>query len=194
MPKPSSGDIKKRQEKLDKILKGLNEDGSMSESKLCTQLRSSVRQVWMRHPVKISYIMKMSYPDMNPSTRTKWLIDCEQCKGTFKTSDIQCDHIKGEHSLKTLEDVVPFATSILGVSHDDLQILCVPCHEAITYAERYGMSLEDAFKEKEVISKLKQSVAKQKAELKKGGFKPAETSNEEKRRNCYRKLLNPLDK
>jgi len=187
---PSKADIKKRQDKLDKMLKGLNEDGSMSEKKLCTQLRSAIRKVWMQHPVKLSYLYKHTYPDMDDSTRTKWKIDCEVCGDSFKINEVQVDHIKGEHSLLTLNDVVPFANSILGVTHDDLQIACVECHEALTYAERYGMSLEDARKEKEVIAKLKQSVTIQKKELKKAGYKDKDISNEEKRRNAYREILN----
>lgn len=189
MTLPTQQDIEKRKQKLDKLSKGLNEDGSMPENKLCTQLRSAVRQVWKMHDVKVSYLMKMSYPDMNPSTRTKWLVDCEICRETFKTSDVQIDHIKGEHSLKTLEDLLPFSESILGVSHDDLQIACIPCHEALTYSERYGVTLEEAFKEKKVISKTNQTVQQQKLELKSFGYTPSEVTNEEKRRNCYRELL-----
>lgn len=189
MTLPSASDIKKRQDKLDGMLKKLNEDGSMSESKICTSLRKAVRDVWMMHDVKISYILKKSYPDMNPHTRTKWLIDCECCGEAFKTGDIQVDHIKGEHALRTLNDLIDFVESILRVSHDDLQIMCVTCHEAKTYAERYDMPLEDAFKEKVVIKKINQTVKDQKEELKGFGYTPKEFSNEDKRRECYRELF-----
>ena len=185
----TKSDISKRKKKLESFKKGLNEDGSMSEKKICTQIRSAIRGVWMKHPVKLAYLYEHTYPDKNPNTRTKWLVDCELCGKAFKQSDVQCDHKVGEHSLLTLEDVVPFAQSILGVTHEDLQMLCIPCHEAVTYSERYGMSLEDAFKEKDVISKLKQTVPKQKAELKKGGYSAAEISNADKRRECFREML-----
>lgn len=189
MTQPSEEDIRKRQEKLDKLLKGLNEDGSMPEGKLCTQLRSAVRQVWKMHDVKVSYLMKQSYADMDMTTRTKWLVDCEICKEPFKTSEVQIDHVVGEHSLKTFEDLVPFSKSILGVSHEDLRVLCVPCHEAVTYSSRAGITLEEAFKEKPVIAKINQPVAVQKKELLKAGYLAKEITNEEKRRNCYRELL-----
>ena len=185
----TKSEITKRGKKLEKFQKALQEDGSMSEKKLCTKIRSAIRQTWMHSDVKLAYLYSHTYPDKNPATRTKWLIDCEMCGKAFKQSDIQIDHKKGEHSLLTLKDVVPFATSILGVTADDLQCLCVPCHEARTYSERYHMSIEEAFAEKEVISKLKQTVAKQKAELKKVGYKPKDISNADKRRECYRKLL-----
>lgn len=182
-------DIEKRKKKLEKFQKGLDENGRMSEKKLCSQLRSAVRGVWMYHDTKLSYLYQHTYPDTDPNTRTKWLVNCEQCKKPTKLGDTQIDHIHGENSLLSLEDVVPFAQSILGVGYEDLRCLCVPCHEAITYAERYGMSLEDAFKEKAVIAKLKQKVPKQKSELKAAGYKTKDTSNEEKRRDCYRELL-----
>lgn len=189
MTVPSKQDIEKREQKLSKLLKSLNEDGSMPESKLCTQLRSAIRQVWKMHDVKVSYLMKKSYPDMDNSTRTKWLVDCECCGESFKTSDVQIDHIKGEHSLKSFEDLLPFAESILGVSHNDLQVVCVPCHEALTYSERYNVSLEQAFKEKVIIKKLNQKVPDQKKELISFGYKPKDITNESKRKDCYRVLL-----
>lgn len=182
-------DISKRKKKLEQFKKGLEENGSMSEKKLCTKIRSAIRHVWLKSDVKLAYLYSHTYPDTNPNTRTKWLIDCAICGGSFKQSEIQIDHIVGEHSLLTLNDVVPFAKSILGVTHKDLRCLCINCHEIVTYAERYGMSLEEATKEKAVIAKLKQTVAKQKAELKKAGYKPTEISNADKRRECYRKLL-----
>jgi len=186
----TKAEITKRKKKEEQFKKGLDENGCMSDKKLCTQIRSAVRQAWMKHDTKLAYLYEKTYPDTDPKTRTKWLVDCEMCKKPTKLGDIQIDHIKGEHALLTLEDVVPFAKSILGVGFDDLQCVCVPCHEAKTYAERYNMSLEEAFKEKEVIAKLKQTVAKQKAELKKAGFSTGEMSNADKRRECYRKLLN----
>ncbi|AUR86257.1 hypothetical protein NVP1084O_050 [Vibrio phage 1.084.O._10N.261.49.F5] len=189
MTVPSKVDIQKRKKKRDDLWKGLNENGSMTEKKLCTQLRSAIRQVWMKHPTKLSLIYDRTIPDMDDSTRTKWLIECESCHNTFKLNDVEINHKRGENPLQTLEDVLPFAQSILGVSHEDLEVLCKPCHAAFTYSERYGVTLEEAFKEKEVISKLKQTVVKQKAELKKAGFSASETSNEEKRRECYRKLF-----
>lgn len=183
-------EIDKRQQKLEGYLRGLDEEGKLSEKKLCTQIRSAIRQVWMKHDVKLALLYKKTYPDTDPSTRTKWLVDCGCCGEPTKLSQIECDHKKGEHPLNTLDDVLGFAQSILGVGFDDLQLVCKDCHAAITYSERYNLSLEDAFKEKEVIAKLKQKVTDQKKELKYAGFKPKEYSNEEKRRECYRIMIN----
>lgn len=190
MTVPSKADIKKREDKLKTYLKHLDEEGKMSEKKLCTQIRSAIRQVWMKHDTKLAKIYKQTKADMDDSTRTKWLIECESCGKDTKLSDIECDHKLGEHSLQTLEDVLPFAQSILGVKFDDLQLVCSDCHSIITYAERYGMSFEEAKDEKEVIAKLKLPVSKQKVILKSFGFKDKDISNEEKRREAFRKIVN----
>ena len=182
-------DIDKRKKKLEGFLRGLDDKGKMPEKKLCTQIRSAVRLAWMKHDTKLALIYEKTYPDTNPSTRTKWLIDCECCSKPTKLGDIECDHKKGEHSLLSLEDVLPFAQSILGVSFEDLQLVCRDCHSAITYSERYNMTLEEAFAEKSVIAKLKQIVTKQKQELKLAGYKPKDISNADKRRECFRELL-----
>ena len=185
----SKFDIDKRKKKLEGFLRGLDDKGKMSEKKLCTQIRSAVRLAWMKHDTKLALIYEKTYPDKNPNTRTKWLIDCECCGKPTKLGDIECDHKKGEHSLLSLEDVLPFAQSILGVSFEDLQLVCRDCHSAITYSERYNMTLEEAFAEKSVIAKLKQTVPKQKQELKLAGYKPKDISNADKRRECFRELL-----
>ena len=182
-------EINKRKNKIKQLEKGLNKDGSIPEKKLCNQIRSAIRKVWMKHPVKLAYLYKHTYPDTNPETRTKWLVDCELCGNAFKLSDIQVDHIHGENKLTKYKDVASFAKSILGVTEDDIRCLCISCHEGVTYAARYNMILEDAFKEKEVIKKLKQPIAKQKEELSKEGYSLSDTSNDTKRRNCYRELL-----
>lgn len=190
MTVPSKQDIAKRKQALDKFKKGLDENGKVSERALCGAIRSAIRQVWMKHSTKLSYLYERTIPDMNPNTRTKWLIECENCGGMFKLNDVEVNHIKGENSLLSFEDILPFAQSILGVGWDDIEVLCKECHSTLTYSERYGVSLEDAKKEKAVITKINQTVAKQKKELLAAGYKAAEISNEEKRRKCYRELLN----
>ena len=189
MTVPSKVDIEKRQKKLEQFKKHLDTQGRVSEKKLCSDLRSAIRAVWMKHDTKLSYLYEHTIPDMNPETRTKWLVQCECCKEMFKLADVEINHRKGENPLRTLEDVLPFAQSILGVSYDDIEILCKGCHSIHTYSERYGMDFESAKKEKLVIEKINQTVAKQKKELLAAGFKAADISNEEKRREAYRKLL-----
>ncbi len=189
MTVPSKADLESRRKKLEGFKKKIGEDGRMTEKALCSALRSAIRSLWMKHDVKLAFLYENTIPDMNPDTKTKWLYKCEYCGGLFKQSDIQVDHKRGEHPLLTLEDILPFAQSILGVTKDDLAITCISCHEIKTYAERYGMSIEDATKEKAVIAKTNQTVAAQKKELLAAGFKAKDITNAESRREAYRELL-----
>jgi hypothetical protein len=186
---PSKADIDKRKKALEKFKAGLDSDGRASEKSLCTAIRSAVRLTWMRHNTKLAYLYEHTYPDMDPNTRTKWLCDCEMCGKAFKLADIEVNHKRGENSLLSFDDMVPFTKSILGVGFDDIEVLCKDCHSLLTYSSRYGVTLEEAKERKIVIQRLKQTVAKQKKELLAFGFKQSEISNETLRQQCYEKLL-----
>jgi len=186
---PSKADIEKRKKALEKFKAGLDADGKSTEKSLCTAIRSAVRQTWMKHPTKLAYLYEHTYPDMNPNTRTKWLCDCEMCGKAFKLADIEVNHKKGENSLLSFDDMVPFTKSILGVGFDDIEVLCKDCHSILTYSQRYNVTLDEARKKKIVIQKLKQKVATQKKELLAYGFKKSDITNEDLRQACYEKLL-----
>lgn len=189
MTVPSKADLEKRRKALESFKKNLDENGRASEKALCSAIRSAIRSVWLKHNTKLAYLYERTIPDMDPTTRTKWLIKCECCSGLFKLSDVEVNHRKGENQLLSFEDVLPFTQSILGVGYDDIEVLCKECHSILTYSERYGVSIEEAKLEKDVIKKINQKVTVQKKELLAAGFKASDTSNEEKRRECYRKLL-----
>lgn len=114
------------------------------EKKLLSIVRSEIRKTWMRHPIKLLFLEEGIELDTDPDTRTIWKVRCQCCNQYHKLGDIEVDHIKGEHSLKSFEDIKPFAISILQVSFNDLQRICKSCHLIKTYAERYGHSFEDA--------------------------------------------------
>ena len=189
MTVPSQVDINKRKKALEGFKKKLDANGKASEKALCSAIRSAIRGVWMKHDTKLAYLYERTIPDLDPSTRTKWLIQCESCGEMFKLGDVEINHKCGENQLLSFEDVLPFTKSILGVGYDDIEVLCKDCHACITYSERYGVTLEEAKLEKDVIKKINQTVAVQKKELLAAGYKASEISNEEKRRDAYRKLI-----
>jgi len=173
----TKADLDKRKKSLDGFLKKLDKDGRASEKQLLSDLRSAIKAIWMRHPTKLSLLYKNTVVDDDPKSRTKWLFPCNICKGLFKGADIQCDHKIGENSLLSFSDIEVFAKSILGVSWDDLQLLCVECHSYKTYSERYGVSFEQAKALKDVIAVTKLTAAKQKKWLSERGVKPASNQN-----------------
>lgn len=188
--------LKEREAQIKKYTKPLDKDGRASVNSLLTVIRSSVRKAWMRHPTKISLLHKHKeyVGDVFESERpkgvtanAKWLYKCEMCNNYFLAKDIEVDHIKGEHSLNSLDDMRRFVQTVLGVSWKDLQVLDKECHEIKTYAERYGMTLDEAKKEKKVIEVMKEKALYQREWLKERGIAPA--SNEEGRREQVRKSI-----
>lgn len=143
MATPSQAEIDKVRTKLNGFLKKLNTDGSPKrpmDDNLAKQLmRDAVRKKWMFCPTKLAFLLMNRIPDMDDSTRTKWLQECNICKKRFKEGDVQVDHEIGERSFTEWEEAQQYAASILDVCFDDLQILCIPCHKTKSRAEDLGI-------------------------------------------------------
>lgn len=190
MTLPKKKDLAKRGAKIASLRKSIGDGGKLTDKQMCTIIRTSVRKSWMRSPVKLLKLELAKTPDYDDSNRRTWKIQCEHCKGWFKLTDVEVDHIKGEHKLQTLDDVTGFAKSILDVSLNDLQIFCKPCHEIKTYAERHSLTYEEAEVEKKLIAYLKvNKVDKQKELLLQYGYSGKEVSNTEKRKTLLRNLI-----
>lgn len=128
-----------------------------------TWVRSGLRQgLWMKHPIKMemlkSHRRKIPNPRPNPRKGAElvWGFDCACCGGQFTASNVEVDHKVGEHSLKTIEDLVTFFKKIMLVTPSDLQILCKGCHGVKTYAERYGVTETRAKAIKKAIATIKE--------------------------------------
>lgn len=158
---PTQSDIKKREEKLKQFLKRLDEDGKPQEKHVVSVVRSAIRSAWMKSDVKLAYLYMNTIPDMDDSTRTKWLCRCEMCGELFKLTDVEIDHKQGNHSFTKVEDFENYFNNILMVGFDDLQILCKDnCHAQKTYMERYGVSWEEAGYQKIAVSLIKKKMDK----------------------------------
>lgn len=153
MTVPSTLDIKKREDKLKQFLKKLNPDGSPQEKHVVAVVRSAIRQAWMKSDVKLAYLYSKTIPDMDDSTRTKWLCQCEICGGMFKLADIEVDHVHvGGSSFTKVEDFPTYFDNILMVNFDGLQILCKDgCHRTKTLSESLGITFDEAVIERKVI-------------------------------------------
>ena len=76
---------------------------------------------------------------------------CALTGETHVLKDIECDHIKGNHSLTSIDDIQSFIEGIVLITEDDLQLVSKDAHKVKSYAERKGISFEEARIEKEII-------------------------------------------
>ena len=184
---PSQSDIKKREAKLQQFLKRLDKDGKPQEKHVLTTVRGAIRNAWMKSDVKLAYLYMNTIPDMDNSTRTKWLCRCEMCGELFKLTDVEIDHRSGNHSFTKIEDFEKYFNNILMVGFDDLQILCKDDHAVKTLSESLGITIEEARIEKQVIVLCKLKASQQDAFLSKHNVVCAK--NAVARRNAIREAL-----
>lgn len=142
-----------------------------SEAVFMSYLRGGFRKgVWMRHPVKLEFIKnnRVRIPNPNPRGRvdTVWGGKCGVCKDLLIQSKLQVDHIREySASLRKIKDIQSFVETISLVVESDLQFICKDCHDAVSYSQKNGCSLEEARvrkkhilygKEKRILEELEQ--------------------------------------
>ena len=132
-----------------------------TESAYMSWLRGGIRRyLWSKNPVKLEFIKqnRIKIPNPNPKGKVKevWGGVCALTGNTCPIGDMEVDHKEGNHSLKTLDDLVPFVKGIVMITLDDLQLVSKEAHKIKSYAEKQGISFEEAKIEKEVIEIIKQ--------------------------------------
>ena len=82
---------------------------------------------------------------------------------------------------------------LMHINWDSIRVVCKDCHRIISYAERTGMTFEEAKLEKEVIAFTKLSIKVQDATIHTLAIKLAVNyncpTNAKQRRAVYKKLL-----
>lgn len=189
---PDEVDIKLLQNKLQGLMKKLNLDGSpakgITEAKIKQLIRNAVREEWMKCDTKLAFIASSKVPDTDPNTRRRFKLQCNCCKQWFSESEIEVDHIVGEHSFTNLlGDLVAWINAILNVKFSDLQILCVECHKIKTRAEGAGVSTEEAIIMLKVDEVCRGAGCPEKKWLEERGITPL--TNKELRKNQVRDFI-----
>ncbi len=117
-------------------------------------IRQSLRKLWFRHPVHLAareraVVRREPWMKKDGTPRTRKgkplflkFYQCNRCKGEFKGSQIQIDHIKPigpapgarySDDKSSWDEVV---TRMLYVDVNDLQALCVDCHKIKTAEDK----------------------------------------------------------
>lgn len=120
-------------------------------------LRGGIRRyLWAKNPVKLEFIKRNRFkiPNPNPRGRVKevWGGVCALTGETYPIGEMEVDHISGNHSLKSLNDLQSFFEGIVMVTFEDLQLVSKEAHKIKSHAEKMGISFEQAKIEKLVIS------------------------------------------
>lgn len=128
-----------------------------TEAAFMSYVRGGFRKsIWSRYPVKTSFMKANRIRQINPKTgKMCYGFECAVCKEFYPQSNIEIDHIKGNHKFKTLDDASDYFKAILYVDYEDLQAMCKDCHRIKSYAERMGISFEEASKKKRIIALMK---------------------------------------
>lgn len=96
-------------------------------------IKKVIERATFKWPPRAAALKKASRISQLPDKRTKFERQCNHCKGWFKSSQIQMDHIKpkGKYCQETffvwLERCLP--------KSDGWQVLCIPCHKKKTAKE-----------------------------------------------------------
>ena len=186
---PDDIDLKIKHNELTDLMKGLDDDGfkeKYNEKKLISILRSAIRKEWMKDKTKLAFLTSKLIPDYEESNRRLWKMECDCCKKEFKKDEVEVDHIKGESTFTSLNDLWSFAESILNIGFDDLQVLCKPCHGIKTHAERYDLTFEQAVVDKQAIAWQKElNAVQQKAFLEEKGYRDDLIKTAKSRKTTY---------
>lgn len=125
-----------------------------TETQMTNWLRSALRRVWSKHPIKLGLLQKKRYKSV-VGNRAIFVIKCERCEKPTKQADIEVNH-KVQAGSFTLETFGEWVQRLLIVKEEELELLCKDCHGVQTYSERYNVDLKEAEiqKARVVFSKL----------------------------------------
>lgn len=155
-----------------------------------TWLRGCLRRgVWEKYPIKLAFKNEVcSPPPAGLKTKAKSGQYCALSGEWVGKSSAEVDHIKGNVSLKGWDDLVPFIGHLCATK-DQLQYVSKDAHKIKSYAERMGISFEEARAEKKAISFLKKPKEEVLAFLEDCGYNGGVVSNASKRREALVKIF-----
>jgi hypothetical protein len=102
---------------------------------------------------------------------TKNVAQCYVCEEWMAGSKLEVDHLVGESSCVDFDTSEEFLWHCAADNPDNWGLICKPCHKNKTYAERYGLTMEEAKATKKAIEIEKEKLVEE--TLKELGVTPA---------------------
>lgn len=133
-----------------------------TEAEFWSYLRGALRRgIWEKSPIKIDYKNKAcTRPPADYTGRAKTGAYCALTGEWVGKSKLQVDHCEGHVSLLSWEDVIGFIHHMIP-EKGTLQLVDPEAHKVKSYAEKMGISFEDALLTKSVIAMEKDKTLKQ---------------------------------
>lgn len=157
-----------------------------TKAKFFSFLRGNLRRaVWEKWPGKIEFKNEVcSAPPEGYTGRAKSGAYCSLTGEWVGKSAAEIDHIVGHVSLNDWDDVLPFILHLCA-SKDNMAYVGKEAHRIKSYAERMGITFEQALIQKQIIALQK---AKQDVDfIESKGYTPA--SNQAKRKQQLIEIL-----
>jgi hypothetical protein len=159
-----------------------------SEDALYRWLASNLRRVWAKHPARLGLIQKKRFKKAGKSKKGTvmmlWHVNCFHCNKAVREYEV--NH---KSTVLSVKEFGRFCTNLFLVGEGDLELLCKPCHETITYMERSGLSFKDAQIEKKVIKFGLLKAVDQKNKLIRAGISLKGLTNATHRKDAVRTYL-----
>lgn len=164
-----------------------------TEAAFWNYIRGVLRRGWKDYPLKIKFKLDNTIPNFEGSgitnPKVKKVGKCAICGEWFPSSGLQIDHVEQAGSMKGYDQMGTFAHNLF-TTVDNMQLLCEKtCHPLKSYAERMGLSLEDAIIEKQVVAFGKLPAEEQIEKIKEIGLSPDRYPNKDKRKDVFREYL-----
>lgn len=157
-----------------------------TKSKFYTWLRGALRNaVWNKSPIKITFKNNAcSKPPDDYTGRAKSGAYCALSGDWDGKSALQVDHIIGNISLNDEDDILDFLKHLIPPPNT-LQLVTKEAHKIKSYAEKQGITFEEAWIQKQAIALI--SSKQDKAFIQAKGVTPA--SNAKARREQLIQIL-----
>ena len=152
-------------------------------------LRGGLRKaIWQFYPPKIKFKNALCKPPpLGYTGRAKSGASCSLTGEWTGKSMLEVDHIVGHVSLREWDDVLGFIQHLCTTS-DNMALVSKEAHKIKSYAERMGISFDEAVIEKKIIALMKDR-KKCLVMLEEHGYDTKTLKNETKRREALRQIF-----